>query len=210
MYTIIHMTLSIIFSIVILIFSVILHEVSHGYMADYLGDPTARLLGRLTLNPIPHIDLMGSIILPALFVLTGSSVVFGWAKPVPYNPANITGTPFKNRYGGALVAIAGPLVNILLAVIFGLLIRFVPLDPELVQFFLMIVMINLSLALFNLIPIPPLDGHHIVAALLPYRARQKYMELSRYSIILIFIVAFVLWQFISPLVLTVARLLTGL
>jgi Zn-dependent protease len=205
------MTLSIIFSIIILIFSVILHEVSHGYMADYLGDPTARLLGRLTLNPIPHIDIMGSIVLPILFVLTpGAHVIFGWAKPVPYNPRNITGTPFKDRYGGAIVAIAGPLVNIVIAVFFGLIIRFLVSDPNMIDFFKMIVVINISLALFNLIPIPPLDGHHILAAILPYNIRQKYLELSRYSIILIFIVAFVLWQFISPLVLTAARLLTGL
>ncbi len=179
-------------------------------MAEWLGDPTARLLGRLTLNPIPHIDLLGSIILPAIFVLSGSPIVFGWAKPVPYNPANINGTPFKNRYGGALVAIAGPAVNIFLAIIFGLLVRFVPLNLLMAQFFLVIVVINISLAVFNLIPIPPLDGHHILSALLPYRFRQKYLELSQYSFILMFVVAFVLWRFISPLVLIIVRGITGI
>lgn len=90
-----------IFSIIVLIFSIILHEISHGYMAEYLGDPTARILGRLTLNPIPHIDPMGSIVLPLLFVLSGSPVLFGWAKPVPYDPRNIRGSALKERYGGA-------------------------------------------------------------------------------------------------------------
>lgn len=203
------MTLPIL-AFIVLIISVILHEVSHGYMAEYLGDPTARSLGRLTLNPIPHIDMMGSIILPLIFVLTGSPVVFGWAKPVPYDPRNIRGSRFKERYGGAIVAAAGPLVNILLAVIFGLLLRFLTLDPNMVQFFLTVVIINISLAVFNLIPIPPLDGHHIISALLPYRLRQKYLSLYRYSIILMFIVAFVLWQFVSPLVLIIVRGITGM
>ena len=203
------MSLAII-SIVILIFSVILHEVSHGYAAEVLGDPTARLSGRLTLNPLPHIDIMGSIVLPALFVLTGSPVVFGWAKPVPYNPVNIRGTAWKDRYGGALVAAAGPAVNILLAVIFGVLIRLHVFDPVMIQFFLTVVIINISLAVFNLIPIPPLDGHHILAALLPYDLRQKYMELYRYSFILMFIVAFVLWQFVSPAVLFLVKIIVGM
>ncbi len=203
------MSLAII-SIVILIFSVILHEVSHGYAAEVLGDPTARLSGRLTLNPLPHIDIMGSIVLPALFVLTGSPVVFGWAKPVPYNPVNIRGTAWKDRYGGALVAAAGPAVNILLAVIFGVLIRLNVFDPVMIQFFLTVVIINISLAVFNLIPIPPLDGHHILAALLPYDLRQKYMELYRYSFILMFIVAFVLWQFVSPAVLFLVKIIVGM
>jgi Zn-dependent protease len=199
-----------ILSFIVLIISVILHEVSHGYMAEKLGDPTARLLGRLTLNPISHIDLFGSIILPLLFVLSGSPVVFGWAKPVPYDPRNIRGTAWKERWGGALVAAAGPMVNILLAVIFALLIRFVHITPALGEFFLVIVIVNISLAIFNLIPIPPLDGHHIIAAALPNQARQKYLQLYRYSFALMFIVAFVLWRFISPLVLIITHALTGI
>lgn len=199
-----------IISFIILIISIILHEVSHGYMAEYLGDPTARLLGRLTMNPIPHIDPIGSIVLPLLFVLSGSPVVFGWAKPVPYDPRNIRGTAFKERYGGALVAAAGPAVNIFLALVFGLLIRFVALDPIMTQFFLIVVVINCSLAVFNLIPIPPLDGHHILAALLPSTIRRKYEELYKYSFVLMFIVAFVLWQFVSPLVLIIVRTITGM
>lgn len=197
-------------SIIILIVSVILHEVAHGYMAERLGDPTARLLGRLTLNPIPHIDMVGSILLPILFVLSGSPVVFGYAKPVPYNSRNIRGSVFRERYGGALIAVAGPMVNIFLAIVFGLVIRWVPLTPELIQFFLVIVVVNCSLALFNLIPVPPLDGHHILSALLPSSMRQTYEQLYRYSFIMLFIVAFVLWKFVSPLVAVTARGITGL
>lgn len=197
-------------SVIVLIFSVILHETAHGFAAEALGDPTARLAGRLTLNPFVHIDPVGSVILPLLFVLSGSPVVFGWAKPVPFNPQNITGTSWKNRYGGALVAIAGPAVNILLAIIFGLLIRFNIFDPALVQFFLTIVFVNCALAIFNLIPVPPLDGHHILSALLPSNLRQKYLALYKYSFILMFVVAFVLWQFVSPLVFILVRLITGM
>ena len=195
--------------IIILIVSVILHEVSHGYMADYLGDPTARLLGRLTMNPIPHIDIMGSIVLPILFVLSGSPVVFGWAKPVPYNPRNITGTPWKERYGGAIVAAAGPMVNIILALIFGMIVRFGLFGPNFIQFAIMVVVINVSLAVFNLIPIPPLDGHHILAALLPGKLRRVYESLYQYSFLLMFLVAFVLWKFISPLVFVITNMITG-
>src|SRR3990167_9704963 len=110
--------MTIFLSLVVLILSVIAHEVAHGYAADSLGDPTARLMGRLTLNPFPHIDPLGSVILPAVLVITGSPLLIGYAKPVPYNPYNL-----RNRYGEALVAFAGPGTNILLAVIFGLLIR---------------------------------------------------------------------------------------
>lgn len=198
-----------IISFIILIISIILHEISHGYMAEWLGDPTARLAGRLTLSPISHIDPVGSIVLPALFVLSGSPVVFGWAKPVPYNPINIRGSVWKERYGGALVAAAGPLVNIFIAVIFGLLIRIGTFDSAMIQFFMAVVVVNISLAVFNLIPIPPLDGHHILSALLPGSLRRKYDQLYRYSFILMFIVAFVLWQFVSPLVFVIVRGITG-
>ena len=197
-------------SVIILIISVILHEMAHGYAAESLGDPTARIAGRLTMNPLVHIDPLGSVILPALFVLTGSPVVFGWAKPVPFNPANIRGTQWKERYGGALVALAGPAVNILLAIIFGLLIRFGFFNELLNQFFLMIVMVNSALAIFNLIPVPPLDGHHILASVLPYSLRQKYLSLYQYSFLFIFIAVFVLWQLVSPLVVLLVRGITGL
>lgn len=199
-----------IISVIVLIISVILHEMAHGYAAEALGDPTARMAGRLTMNPLVHIDPLGSVVLPALFVLSGSPVVFGWAKPVPFNPANIRGTKWKERYGGALVAAAGPAVNILLVIIFGLLIRFGNLDIALTQFFLVVVMVNSALAIFNLIPVPPLDGHHILASVLPYSLRQKYLALYQYSFIFIFIAAFLLWRLVSPLVVVLVRGITGL
>ncbi|MFZ2593924.1 MAG: site-2 protease family protein [Minisyncoccia bacterium] len=161
-------------SIIILIFSVILHEVAHGYMADKLGDPTARFAGRLTLNPIVHIDLFGSIILPAALFLSGSPIMFGWAKPVPYNPHNIRG-----RMGEALVALAGPATNLLLAIVFGLLLR-VGLgagDPDIPSILYMIVHMNVLLAIFNLLPIPPLDGSKIMSALLPRDLAIRYESL---------------------------------
>jgi Zn-dependent protease len=156
------MTTDLIFSLVILIISVILHEVAHGYMADWLGDPTARLQGRLTLNPLSHIDPMGSIILPALLVFTHSPMLIGYAKPVPYNPYNLAG-----KYDEGLVAFAGPGTNIALALIFGLTIRFAgaSLSPSLVGAFAIITYVNLALALFNLIPLPPLDGSKVLGAL---------------------------------------------
>ena len=153
-----------ILQIVVLIFSVVLHEVAHGYMANYLGDPTARLAGRLTLNPLKHLDPMGSVILPLLLKLSGSPVLIGYAKPVPYNPYNL-----KGRYDEALVAFAGPGTNILLALIFGLAIRFFheALSPSLLVAFAIIASINIMLAIFNLIPFPPLDGSKILSILLP-------------------------------------------
>ncbi len=152
-----------VFGIVVLIFSIVLHEVAHGYMANYLGDPTAKLQGRLTLNPISHIDPIGSIILPGLLLVTQSPLLIGYAKPVPYNPYNLRG-----KYGEGLVAFAGPGTNILLAVIFGLLLRFggAQLGPDLASAFFIIAYVNLMLALFNLIPVPPLDGSKVLSTLL--------------------------------------------
>lgn len=159
--------MEIILSLIVLILSVIAHEVAHGYAANSLGDPTARLAGRLTLNPLSHIDLMGSIILPALLIFTHSPILFGWAKPVPYNPYNLR----NQRWGEALVAIAGSATNLLLAVIFGIIVRYggaVGLDATAISFATTIAFINLFLGLFNLIPFPPLDGFTTLRAILPW------------------------------------------
>ena len=165
------MQTDIIFSLVILIISVILHEVAHGYMANWLGDPTARLQGRLTLNPLSHIDPMGSIILPAILAISHSPIMIGYAKPVPYNPYNLSG-----KYDEALVAGAGPATNLLLALIFGLAIRFgsVSMTPQLLTAFATIVFTNLVLAIFNLIPIPPLDGSKVLSDILPGALGRAY------------------------------------
>ncbi|HEV8666531.1 MAG TPA: site-2 protease family protein [Candidatus Paceibacterota bacterium] len=155
------------FSLIVLIVSVILHEVAHGYMANYLGDPTAKLSGRLTLNPISHIDPIGSILLPGLLLLQQSvthvPLLIGYAKPVPINPHYLTG-----KYDEALTAFAGPGTNIVIALIFGLAIRFMG-GPEtpLQDAFVTICYLNMVLALFNLIPIPPLDGSRVLASILP-------------------------------------------
>ena len=154
-------------TLVVLILSVIAHEVAHGYAANTLGDPTARLAGRLTLNPFPHIDLIGSIILPALLVFTHSPIMFGWAKPVPYNPYNLR----HQRWGETFVSLAGVATNILLAIIFGLIVRFsatIGLDTTAISLAATIAFINLFLGLFNLIPFPPLDGFTALRSALPW------------------------------------------
>lgn len=204
-------------SFVVLILSIIAHEVAHGYAADSLGDPTARLAGRLTLNPFPHIDPMGSVVLPALLMFTGSPILFGWAKPVPYNPYNL-----KNQHWGeTIVAIAGSATNITLAIIFGLIVRFgsVPLasgDTALsaaaLSLAATIAFVNLFLGLFNLIPFPPLDGFTALRSALPWnlaaglnRFEQKVRSVGILSLILFLIVfsyilsgpffRFVVWLF---------------
>lgn len=162
------MEINFIFPLAILILSVILHEVSHGYAAQMLGDPTARLQGRLTLNPLKHIDPLGSVIIPGLLVLSQSQFLFGWAKPVPYNPYNLRG----GYWAEAFVAGAGPLTNFLLAIIFGLVVRFgadLALPPEFLALSVYIVFINTLLGLFNLIPVPPLDGSKVLRAILPFQ-----------------------------------------
>jgi len=164
-------------SFVVLILSIIVHEVAHGYAANSLGDPTARLAGRLTLNPLPHIDLMGSIVIPALLMFTGSPILFGWAKPVPYNPYNLK----NQRFGEALVAIAGSATNILLAIIFGLIVRFgagAGLDATALSLASSISFVNLFLGLFNLIPFPPLDGFTVLRAALPWHLSSGLMRLE--------------------------------
>ena len=167
-----------ILSLVVLILSIIVHEVAHGYAANSLGDPTARLSGRLTLNPLPHIDLMGSIVIPALLIFTQSPILFGWAKPVPYNPYNLT----NHRWGETLVALAGSATNILLAVIFGLIVRFgaaTGLDTTALSLAASIAFINLFLGLFNLIPFPPLDGFTALRSALPWNLSSGLLRLEQ-------------------------------
>ena len=159
-------TLEIALSLVVLILSIILHEVAHGYAADALGDPTARYAGRLTLNPLAHIDPIGSVIVPLLLVISSSPIFFGWAKPVPYNPHNLR----NKRWGEAIVAGAGVATNLLIAVIFALLARATAASaPTAASFLALICFINLFLGLFNLIPFPPLDGYGVLAGVLPFR-----------------------------------------
>ena len=163
-------------AIVIIILSIIFHEVAHGYVANWLGDPTARLSGRLTLNPIPHIDPVGSLLVPGILMLSGTPFLIGWAKPVPYNPYNLR----HGKWGEALVAFAGPATNILIAVAFALLLRLGLLtSPLLVQVAFLAIFANIALAIINLIPIPPLDGSKILRALLPAGAALSYQRLEQ-------------------------------
>lgn len=161
--------------LVALIISVILHEMAHGYAANWLGDPTARLQGRLTANPLVHIDPLMSVILPGLLVFTGSPFIFGAAKPVPYNPYNFT----NQKWGEAIVAGAGPAANIAIAIIFALLVRaseVLSLSATFVELSVWIIIMNIFLAFFNLVPIPPLDGSKILPRLLPYSLAMKYED----------------------------------
>ena len=196
-----------IISIVILIFSIIIHEIAHGFMADRLGDPTARLQGRLTLNPLKHIDPVGSIIVPLITSFAGFT--FGWAKPVPYNPYNLK----NKRTGELLIALAGPASNIVLAVIFGLFIRVAVLYGLSISFITVakyVVIINIVLAVFNLIPVPPLDGSKILFSLLPNQYGRTRILLEQYAPILILVVVFFLWKIVSPIIYPIFTLLTGL
>ena|SRR3989344_2727336 len=179
----------------ILIFSIILHEVAHGYAAERLGDPTARYAGRLTLNPIVHIDMLGSIILPLISILSPGGFIFGWAKPVPYNPYNLTRAP---KWGEAIVAGAGPATNFALALLFALFVRFSP-DETFAAVCFMGVVSNLWLGFLNLVPVPPLDGSKVLEALLPRTLRHGYagwrsrMEMNPFlgmGIILIIVLLF--------------------
>lgn len=203
------MQVDFIFQIAILIMSVVVHEVAHGYMASLLGDQTARYQGRLTLNPIRHLDFMGSIIVPTISYMLGG-FIFGWAKPVPYNPYNLR----PGRWSEAKVALAGPASNIILALIFGLLLRWGTsagwATPEFVSITVVIVFINILLAIFNLMPIPPLDGSKLLFALLPEQTLKLRGFFERYGLILVIFFIFFLWQIIAPVISVIFQLITGL
>ena len=200
------------FLIVILIFSAIIHEVAHGAMANYLGDPTAKYAGRLTFNPLKHLDPIGSVILPIFLVLmarlTGAGIIFGWAKPVPINPFN-----FRDRkYGSAKVALAGPCSNLLVALVFGSILRFFPavsVFPALVFIFSYIVYINILLAVFNLLPFPPLDGSHILFTFLPTAAERIKIFLSQFGIFILFFIIFFYFNWILFIIQFIFRLIVG-
>lgn len=198
-----------IFYILILVMSIVIHEVSHGFMAEYFGDKTARFAGRLTLNPLKHLDLFGSILLPLVLVLSHSPFLFGWAKPVPYNPDNLS----NKKWGTIAVASAGVLANILIAVLFGIIIRVthtLNLPDGFYFITSIIVIINLALALFNLVPIPPLDGSKILFSFLPASAFSFIITYERYSLILLLVFIIFFSNYLSPILRYLFHLLTGL
>jgi Zn-dependent protease len=192
---------------VVLLFSVIVHEVAHGYVALLNGDPTARMLGRITLNPVPHIDPIGTILLPFLLLMSHSGIIFGWAKPVPVNPLN-----YRNyRWGEFAVSAAGPVSNLVLAVFFSIILRLGLANPGLMQMAYFGVSINIFLALFNLMPIPPLDGSHILALFLPREAARLYSYLQPVGFILILILFYtgIMGALIMPLYRRLASIMLG-
>jgi len=199
-----------IFIFIILIFSIVIHEFSHGWMANRLGDPTARFMGRLTLNPLPHIDLMGSIILPLFLLLSGTGYIFGWAKPVPYNPYNLR----DKKNGELFVAVAGIFSNLLLALVFGIIIRILLLqgtavNSSIIIMFGFIVFYNILLAIFNLVPIPPLDGSKILFHFLPYSMRNVRDVLEKNGIIFLLLFIIFGFQYIIPIMIFLFLLATG-
>jgi len=172
--------------ILILIPSIIVHEVSHGFVADKLGDPTARDAGRLTLNPIPHIDPFGSVLLPAMLALANGPL-FGWAKPVPVNPGRFT-NPTSHM---AITAVAGPISNIVVAALLARLL-FPSLSGVPGEIVFWVIALNLFLAVFNMLPIPPLDGSRLLPLVLPERGREIFRQFEQFGFIILFALLFFL------------------
>ncbi len=194
------------FEIIVLIFSAVAHEYMHGWVAYRLGDPTAKNAGRLTVNPLAHLEWFGSLFLPLLMIITKMPFIFGWAKPVPYNPYNLR----DQKYGDAKVAIAGPLTNLGIAIAFGLFLRFLPSFNLIFSSLLMsIVYINLVLMVFNLIPIPPLDGSKVLAVFLPADLRERYLNAGRMGFVLVILFVIFAGSLILPIVNSLFRIIVG-
>ena len=196
---------ALVFNLTILIVSVIVHEVAHGLAANSLGDTTAKDMGRLSLNPVKHLDFMGSFLMPLISYSLGG-FVFGWAKPVPYNPYNL-----KNQITGpAVVAVAGPASNFMIAIILGLVLRFwTGLPFNAVAAVSTIVYLNLVLGVFNLVPVPPLDGSRILAAILPYRYEIWLHKMERMGFALVLVFILFVFPLVAPILPRLFNLITG-
>ncbi len=199
-----------IFYFLVLMISIIVHEVAHGIAAEREGDPTARMLGRITLNPIKHIEWFGSVILPLALILSNAGFVVGWAKPVPYNPENLK----RGRKSVAIVSIAGIVVNLTIALLFGIMIRvaasFGVDNPAVFEIASIVVLINIVLALFNAIPLAPLDGFRFLSAVLPWRFEPFMKNVERFSLPLLVVFIFFGWKFVAPLAFGLFTLFTGI
>lgn len=200
-------TLSSIFFVIALIVSVILHELAHGYAALSQGDETALRAGRLTFNPIKHLDIFGSILLPILLIVTSAPFLIGWAKPVPYNPLLLK----NQRWGTLFVASAGIIVNFMLALIFAILFRSLggALSDSTLSFMAILVVTNIVLGIFNLVPIPPLDGSKILMSFLPRRFWSVMERLESYSFFLVILFILFIWPALGGLIESVVRLFLG-
>lgn len=196
---------SIIALLVALVLALTLHEFAHALMGDYLGDSTARSQGRLTLNPAAHIDPFTTLLLPLILILAHSPVVFGAAKPVPFNPWAVRG----GRWGAAAVALAGPATNLLLAVFFGLWLRIVPVSEMAYQILGAIVVVNVGFFVFNMIPFPPLDGSRLLYAVVPASVREVMDRIEQAGLMLLFVIMLVGYPLIAPFVTVITRVIVG-
>jgi Zn-dependent protease len=190
------MDILMIFTLLILLFSIIIHEIAHGSVAYALGDPTAKEAGRLDLNPLKHLDPVGSVLLPLFMSILGGPII-GWAKPVPINPMYFV----DQKWGELKVALAGPLSNFTVALIFGLLVKFVQLPESFVTIATIVIFYNIALGIFNLIPIYPLDGSHVLFSLLPDRFEEFKRFFAQYGFILLLFLIFIIpnglnWVFV--------------
>jgi len=190
----------------IVIIALTVHEFCHAWAGHMLGDVTAKHEGRLTLNPLAHIDPFSTLLLPVALILIGSPVVFGAAKPVPFNPYAVR----YGKWGAALVAVAGPFSNLFMAIVVGTYLRFIPLSGLSAQILLQFVLINLAFFVFNMIPIPPLDGSRVLYAAVPPSVQDIMDQIERYGIIVIFAFLFIAYRFLSPFILSAVTGLAGL